>query len=310
MLSVGVDVGGTKIAAGLVDDKGNIVDIEKINTENEDLQQLNADIISLIKKLVGKNNVSSIGIATTGFVSKTRDIILFGTNINHKNYNFKKALQKELAYKIVIENDADAAGWAEYKYGSGKEYESMVMVTSGTGIGGALIINDQLVRGAFGKAGEIGHMKIVPNGRFCSCGLQGCWEAYASGSALVENANNILKSNPKSVENIVSCSIDGKITGPNITKLAFQDDKVAKNLIENVGWWLGLGISNIATIIDPEIIIIGGGVSAGKNILLDGVKKGYESNLSAGAYVEKAPIVLANYDNNAGIIGVADLSRK
>lgn len=134
-----------------------------------DIERINHDVAGIVNNLAKDKEIVGVGVATTGLISKNRDEILFGTNTSHKSYNFKLALEKLIPYKVVIENDANAAGWAEYKFGQGKDHRSMVMITSGTGIGGAIVIDNKLVRGNYGKGGEIGHMKIIPNGQYCSC---------------------------------------------------------------------------------------------------------------------------------------------
>ncbi|QPK94639.1 ROK family glucokinase [Actinomyces sp. zg-332] len=309
MFSIGIDIGGTKIAAGLVNQDGEILESYIEETSSANLEKINDDIVFLSEKLAKDKQIVGIGVATTGFISKDRDKILFGTNIEHKSYNLKKVLEERLPYKIVIENDANAAGWAEYKFGAGKGASSMLMITSGTGIGGANIIDNKLVRGNYGKGGEVGHMKIVPNGAWCSCGLSGCLEAYASGSALVRNATNLLKANPSKMQNILKHCPENKIIGPAITLAAQEGDETAKDLLAEIGYWIGYGAANLATINDPEIIVIGGGVCAAKDLILKHVKSSYYENLSSGAYTDTADIVLAQMQNDAGMIGSADLAR-
>ena len=210
-----------------------------------------------------------------------------------------------------MDNDANAAAWAEYRFGAGQGSSVMVCLTLGTGIGGGLVINGQLFRGTYGMAGEWGHMIAVPGGHWCECGNRGCWEQYASGNALVREARELARTKSPTAHRLLEL-VGGNpdtITGPDITAAAIAGEPNSIELLADVGTWLGRGIANLAASLDPEVVVIGGGVSAAGDLLLLPAQRAFSRTLTGRGFREEARLVLAHFGNDAGLIGAADLAR-
>ena len=225
--------------------------------------------------------------------------------------NIAKALHKICGIACVVENDANSAAWAERVYGAGKGLENVIMVTVGTGLGGAAIVNGRPLRGANGTGAEFGHMRVVPDGELCGCGIRGCYEQYASGTALVRQAKAEISKNPESAKDLLARG-DGTISGllgSHITDAARAGDRIAIDLLANSGDWLGAGIATLAMLFDPSIVVIGGGVIDAGELLLEPARKAMMREMP---FVGKHPvpeIVAAKLGNEAGLVGAADLSR-
>ena len=210
-----------------------------------------------------------------------------------------------------MDNDANAAAWAEYRFGAGRGSSVMVCITLGTGIGGGLVINGQLFRGTYGMAGEWGHMISVPGGHWCECGNRGCWEQYASGNALVREARALARTNSPTAHRLLQM-VGGdadQITGPSVTAAAIQGEPNSIELLADVGGWLGRGIADLAAALDPEVVVIGGGVSAAGDLLLVPAQQAFSRTLTGRGFREEARLVLAHFRNDAGLVGAADLAR-
>lgn len=314
MHALGVDIGGTKIAAGVVDDDGVILAQVRRATDPQDAANIDRAIADAYEELAGSYEIGAIGLAAAGFCSPDRQSVLFGPNISAwREYPLAKRVSQliGLPIPVVVENDANAAGWAEFRFGAGREATDMVMLTVGTGLGGAIIMDGTLRRGRYGVAAEVGHMRVVPDGRFCGCGHAGCWERYASGSALVEAARAAVVAYPDRAGRLLDLA-EGRpenLRGPDITAAAFEGDPLAIELFADLGRWLGEGAASMTALIDPEVIAIGGGVCAAGEVLLGPTREGFKRELSAQGHRPEAEIVLASMGNDAGIVGAADLAR-
>jgi glucokinase len=216
-----------------------------------------------------------------------------------------------LRLPVVVENDANAAIWAEWRFGAGRGETHLVCVNLGTGIGGALLVNGSLQRGKFGVAGEFGHMQVVPGGHRCECGNRGCWEQYASGNALVREARAMAAANSPVAHRWLELSGGeaARITGPLITGLAQEGDHAAVDLFREIGEWLGIGIANLAAAFDPGTFVVGGGLSEAGDLLLGPARESFARQLTGRRYRPAAAIVLAELGNTAGLVGAADLAR-
>jgi glucokinase len=188
----------------------------------------------------------------------------------------------------------------------------MLMLTIGTGLGGALVVGGNLVRGAWGVAAEVGHMRVVPGGHYCGCGHEGCWEQYASGSALVRDAQAALITEPERGTRLLELAGGDaeELTGPHVTRAAQEGDPLAVELLAELGRWIGEGSASVAALLDPAIVVIGGGVSAAGDLLLAPARRGFQEQLSARGHRPEAPLALASMGNDAGIVGAADLARR
>lgn len=308
---IGVDLGGTKIAAGLVNENGEVVESLKIDTPRTSDADVISALLQVIKPLKEKVSSANVCVAVPGFVAKDNAEVLITPNLPLRNLNLQAALSKDVDGNIIIENDANAAIWGEFLFGAAKGSINAVMLTVGTGLGGGLIINRTLYRGSFGVAAEVGHMTISSDGLLCGCGLHGCWEQYASGNALVRTARELASANPASAAVLLSLgdgSIEG-IQGPDITKAAMIGCDVALRSYQELGKWLGKGIANLAALLDPDTVIIGGGVADAGEALLHPVRDSLAHHLTAKAFRALPEVRLAKLGNEAGMVGASALAR-
>lgn len=314
MHAIGVDIGGTKIAVGVVDEQGSILAKVRRDTNPDDVASIDRAIAEACNELAADHEVGAIGLAAAGFVSPDRSSVLFAPNIAWREYPLAKRVGElvDVDVPIVVENDANAAGWAEFRFGAGQDATDMLMLTVGTGLGGAIVLGGELLRGKWGVAAEVGHMRVVPGGHYCGCGHEGCWEQYASGSALVRDGQSALIAQPQRARRLLELAGGDPegLTGPQITQAAQEGDPLAVELLATLGRWIGEGSASVVALLDPEIIVIGGGVGAAGDLLLDPVRKAFTDQLSALGHRPEARIDLAQQGNDAGIVGAADLARR
>lgn len=313
MHAIGVDIGGTKIAAGVVDEKGHILAQTRVSTEPDDASSIDRAIAEVFRELSKDYEIGAVGLAAAGFVSSDRTSVSFAPNIAWRDYPIAERVGALIGVDvpIVVENDANAAGWAEFRFGVGRDASDMLMLTVGTGLGGAVIVSNELVRGRWGVAAEVGHMRVVPSGHYCGCGHEGCWEQYASGSALVRDARAAAIARPREAAHLLDLA-DGRadnINGPLVTMAAQAGDPLSVELLAELGRWIGEGAASVAALLDPELIVIGGGVGAAGNLLVKPAREAYAQALPARGHRPEARIDLAALGNEAGIVGAADLAR-
>lgn len=314
MHAIGVDIGGTKIAVGVVDEAGRILAKVRRDTAADDVASMDRAIADACTELAKEHEIGAIGLAAAGFVSPDRSSVLFAPNIAWREYPLAQKVAEliDLDVPVVVENDANAAGWAEFRFGAAREATDMLLLTIGTGLGGAVVVDRELVRGKWGVAAEVGHMRVVPGGHYCGCGHEGCWEQYASGTALVRDARQAATATPDRARRLVELAggDPDQIVGPQITQAARDGDELSIELLATLGRWVGEGSASVAALLDPELIVLGGGVCAAGDLLLAPVRKAYEAQLSALGHRPVAQIELAQQGNEAGIIGAADLARR
>ena len=311
-LAIGVDIGGTKVLGGVVDLTGKILRTFRADTPREGGDALNQVIADVVAELQTTHKTESIGISAAGLVSSDRQTMLGAPNIKDwDGVNIAKALHKISGINSIVENDANSAAWAERVYGAGKGQENVIMITVGTGLGGAAIVDGKPLRGANGTGAEFGHMRVAPGGELCGCGIRGCFEQYASGTALMRQTKAAIAKDPDSAKDLLARG-DGTITGllgNHITDAARVGDKLAIGVLENLGDWLGQGIATLAMLFDPAIVVIGGGVIDAGELLLEPARRAMMREMP---FVGKHPvpeIVAAKLGNDAGLVGAADLSR-
>jgi glucokinase len=313
MHAIGVDIGGTKIAAGVVDEDGTILAQTRRATEPDDANSIDRAVADVYAELSQSYEVEAIGVAAAGFVNSERSTVLFAPNIAWRDYPLRARVGALLDddVRIVVENDANAAGWAEFRFGAGRAVDDMLMLTVGTGLGGALIVGGKLVRGAWGVAAEVGHMRVVPGGHYCGCGHEGCWEQYASGSALVRDAQAAIVVDADRGATLLALAGGDpqRLNGPQVTQAAQDGDPLAVELLAQLGRWIGEGSASVAALLDPALVVIGGGGGAAGDLLLDPARKAFSDQLSARGHRPEAKIMLASMGNEAGIVGAADLAR-
>jgi len=312
-LTIGIDVGGTKVLGGVVDESGKVITTARKDTPRQGGAALTQTIADVAKELLAQHSVSSVGVSAAGFVSSDRKTMLATPNIADWNgVDLDHELTKLIGLPVVIENDANAAAWGEAKFGAGQNQNHMMMLTVGTGIGGGIVVNGQLYRGAFGIAAEFGHVRVVPEGHLCGCGARGCFEQYASGNALLRHAREAIAASPEVARNLLSRG-DGTVaglTGQAITEAARDGDPVALAAFNTTGQWLGAGIASLCVLLDPACVVIGGGVIDAGEILLKPTRESLERNMPFAGKHPYPEIVAAKLGNEAGLVGVADLARR
>jgi glucokinase len=274
-LAIGIDIGGTKVAAGVVDEDGAVLARARRRTPSRDPAHLVDVVGEIARQLLADHDVACLGVGAAGWVDADRRTVLFAPN---------------LAWRDTPLRDE--------------------IVTIGTGIGGGIILNGQLYRGAFGIAGEPGHMRVVPGGRLCGCGNHGCWEQYCSGTALVRAAQEIATQRPQDGLRLrqIAGEIDA-IDGPAVMSAAQEGDPAAVDCFQEIGRWLGQGLADLAAILDPGRFVVGGGVADAGELLLSPARETFASVLSGRGHRPEAEIVGAKLGSEAGLIGAADLAR-
>lgn len=308
-LTIGVDIGGTKVAAGVVDEQGTILATTHRNTPADDVRQIEDAIAAVVAELTSSYDVKAIGIGAAGFIDSRRATVMFAPNLAWRDEPLQEALQRRLGLAVVVENDANAAAWAEVRFGAGRGAEHVVALTVGTGIGGGIVIKGELLRGEFGAAAEIGHVVVVPDGRLCGCGLRGCWEQYASGRALVREAHELVRDAPGGELMRLARGRREQITGEMITQAALAGDPTALRCFEVVGTWLGRGLAGLAAVLDPAVFVVGGGVSAAGEVLRAPASAAFAASLTGHGYRPLAEVRIAELGPGAGLVGAADLAR-
>lgn len=312
-LIIGVDVGGTKIAAGVVDPDGRILRTARRPSPRHDPEAVLAEVASVVTELreAEGDDVVGVGIGVAGGVDQTRSFVYFAPNLVWSRVAVREILEGTTGLPVIVENDGAAAAWAETRFGAGRGRSHVVVVTVGTGIGGGIVVDGHVMRGAHGLAAEIGHMNAVPDGRPCGCGRNGCWEQYASGNALVREARALAATRRHEAGILLSLG-DGTpegVQGSHITRAAKQGDPVAVEAFAIVGSWLGRGLADLTAIVDPDAFIVGGGVSEAGGLLLDSAQQMFLEKNDGGRDRPLPDLLMAELGNDAGIVGAADLAR-
>jgi glucokinase len=310
-LACGIDVGGTKIAGGVVDETGAVLEELRVESPATDAAAIEAAIEQLVTELASRHRIDAVGVGAAGYIDKDRSVVLFAPNLAWRDLDLKADLESTLGLPVVVENDANAAAWGEFQFGAGHDIDDLLLVTVGTGVGGGVVLDGSLYRGAFGVGAEIGHLRVVPDGLRCGCGNRGCFEMYASGSALVREARAAARAGSLLAADLVERAggdIEA-ITGPLITEAARAGDPFALEQLASLGRWLGEGIASLAAVLDPAVVVIGGGVSAADGLLLDPIRQAFEAQLTGRGHRPTLEIRKARLGNRAGLIGAADLTR-
>lgn len=313
--SIGIDIGGTKIAGGLVSKDGEIVVRARRDTPAQEPVELISATADLIRELAAASAERGeprpkVGVACAGYINADGSQVLFAPNIAWRHEPLRDELAERTGLDVIIENDANAAAYGEFRHGGGAAYKDMVLVTLGTGVGGGIVVDGKLFRGFHGVGAEIGHMRLVPHGHLCGCGNRGCLEVYASGSALVREARALVTSRGPGSEKLVA-ACDGKpakLKGNHVTQAAQEGDPASIRLLRELGTWLGEGLASLAAILDPEIFVIGGGVAEAGDLVMDSTRTAFEQELTGGSHRPSPRFALATLGNDAGVIGAATLA--
>ena len=312
-VTIGVDVGGTKVLAGLVRESGTIVEEVREATPIADREAAIALIADAVRHLAAHADepVSGVGIGVAALVDRSRRTVLFAPNLRWGHTELADRIEASTGIRTVVDNDANAAAWGERVHGAARRFRDVVVVTIGTGIGGGLILGGELRAGAHGMAAEIGHLQVVPEGRECPCGSRGCWEQYGSGRALVRRARELAAERPDQSRLLVALAGGDpeRIEGDHVTAAARSGDATARAVFDEIGSWLGVGLADLTAVLDPEGFVIGGGVGDAGELLLDPARRTH-ARIVGGYGDRPVPEVLAaELGNRAGLIGAAALAR-
>ncbi len=310
-LTIGVDVGGTKIAAGVVDGAGTLVAMTRRETPATDADLIEEQIGDAVRELRESHDVTAVGVAAAGFVDSTSGTVLFAPNLAWRDEPLGADLRERLQLPVAVENDANAAAWGEFRFGAAKHVDDMVLLTVGTGLGGGIVVAGALLRGAGGLGAEVGHVRVVPDGIRCGCGNRGCWEQYASGSALEREARELVASGSLHAARLLELC-EGKpkrLRGRMVTQAAQEGDPASVELLADLGRWLGEGMASMAAVLDPRAFVVGGGVVAAGDLILEPARSALRRNLPARGHRPPIEVQAATLGNEAGMIGVADLAR-
>lgn len=310
MHAIGIDIGGTKIAGAVVDELGAIVREDRVPTDATRPEEIENAVVAMIERLSdGPEQIAGAGVAAAGFIDAAQSTVYYAPNINWRHEPFREKLEKRIDLPVLIENDANAAGWAEFRYGAGRLVSDMVILTIGTGVGGAIVSNDRLFRGGFGAGAEIGHMRVVPGGLPCGCGAHGCIEQYGSGRALQRMANELADAGGIGQSLADIRTRKGELSGSDISGLIMAGDPGALAALRQLGDWLGQACASLGAILDPQLFVFGGGVAQAGELLLEPIRQAYLENLPARGYHPEPEFRIAELVNDAGVVGAADLAR-
>ena len=309
MHAIGIDIGGTKIAGAVVNEAGEILAEERIATEAGKPNAIIDAVVEMVTSLSAGHEIIAAGVAAPGFIDAEQSTVYYAPNINWRNEPLQRSLSERLGIDITIDNDANAAGWAEFRFGAGRGGRDMTMLTIGTGVGGAIVTGGQLFRGGFGAGAELGHMRVVPEGLHCGCGARGCIEQYGSGRALLRMANEIADVGGVGLALAEARATHGALDGSIVGELIASGDPGALHALEQLGHWLGQACASLSAVLDPQLFVFGGGVAASGDLLLDPVREAFHQHLPARGFHPEPEFVIAELVNDAGMVGAADLAR-
>ena len=301
-----MDVGGTKIAAGVVTPEGRILKEARYPTPASPVRLLDS-IARAVLEVKDGFEIDGVCLAVAGLVLAEENKVVFSPNLHAvEGIPLKDKLEPRIGLPLTLENDANAATWGEFRFGAGSEVDHLVFVALGTGIGGGVISHRMLVRGAQGSAGELGHVTIQATGPRCACGNHGCLEALASGTAIRRRARELASENPGSA--LGRLAADRRVLGEDVTRLAREGDGVAVAVLEEAGRWLGIGLAGFVNVFNPEVIAVGGGVMAAGELILEAARE--EVRLRARPPSrDLVQIKEATLGPHSGLLGAAALAR-
>ncbi|GLW91569.1 ROK family protein [Actinokineospora globicatena] len=289
MPTIGIDVGGTSVRAGVVDAGGQVLARARGSSHGDPIDE----ICRVIAELRVAHEVSAVGLAVAGFVAQDRRTVMFAPHLPWRDTPVADILAARVDLPVVLEHDANSAGIAEHRFGELRNASVGLLIALGTGIGAALLIDGTVYRGAFGVAPELGHLRVVPDGRPCPCGKRGCWERYCSGTALAATAKDLGA---------------GDLTGRQVADAARRGDPTALAAVREVARWLGEGLALVADAYDPEVVAIGGGVSGSADLLLPDATARYRELMTGAGHRPTARVVPATRGDDAGMVGAATLA--
>jgi glucokinase len=306
-LAIGVDIGGTKIAAGVVSDAGKILERHVVPTPADEAGAIVDLICGTIERLRARYDVKAAGIGAPGWVEWPEGRIRFSPYIAINDLPLRQLVQDAAGLPVVVDNDANAAAWAESQFGMGKGVPNMLLLTIGTGIGGAVILGGDVYRGTNSLGAEVGHIIIDPGGELCGCGNRGCFETRASGTAMGREARKLVTSDPDS-RLAEFADVPGAVTGHAVTRAAKAGDESAREILRQIGFWCGIGIASLVAVLDPALVVITGGMAECGELLLAPMRTSLEQHVYARDYRCPPPIAVSPLGPDAGLIGAGALA--
>lgn len=309
-VAIGIDAGGTRVEGLLVavEDGGSILDRRLAVTPATDAEATTRTIVALARELMaGRNDVIALGIGAAGLVDRS-GVMRFAPNVAWREFPLAERVRSGVGLPALVDNDANVAAWGEFRYGAGRGCNDMLLVTVGTGIGGGIVSGGQLFRGGHGFAGEIGHIIVEPNGPLCGCGNLGCWEQVASGRAIGRLGREAAEEHPESLIVELAGGQPAAVTGVVVSAAASKGDPVAVRILAEVGRRLGQGIAGLVNILDPDIVVVGGGVIEAGGLILEPARRALVESVEAPDHRPEVPLVAAMMGNDAGAVGAADLA--
>ncbi len=310
---IGIDLGGTNIAVGVVNEEGKIIKQGSVPTNaKRHYSEIVKDMADLALKVVNEaglkiEDIKAVGIGSPGSIDNENGVVVYSNNIKMNNTPLAEEFRKYIDLPVNLENDANAAAYGEYCI-NGKSTSDFVFITLGTGVGGGLIIDKKIYRGFNGIAAELGHVTLVHDGVECSCGNKGCWEAYASVTALIRQTKEAMDKNPDSLMHEIA-KREGKISGRTSFEAAKKGDKAGKEVVDQYISYIADGITGMINIFQPEKLLIGGGISREGDYLLNPIIE-YVNKAQYNKNLPKPEIGIAKLFNDAGIIGAALSAKK
>jgi len=304
--AVGIDVGGTKIAAGRVDEDGSVLALETLPTPADDVDATIATVVRAARAVITPD-VGAVGIAAAGLVTWGSGELVFAPNLAWRQVPLTRLLTSELGLPVVADNDNTAAAWGEHLFGAGRGVDDLLLVGVGTGIGGGIVSGGRLFHGAHGFAAEIGHIVMDPAGPLCGCGNRGCWEQLASGQAVTRAGRAAVRDGADSTLVELTAGDAERVTGPMITRAARDGDRVSVAILADVGRWLGVGIGGLVNVLDPQMVVMAGGVSEAGDLVLEPARAAYRDTVEAAEMRPDVSIVMAAHGGNTGVVGAAAL---
>jgi len=306
-LAIGIDIGGTKILGGLVDRSGRVLaELEEPTPPRSGAVVVASILLDVVGQLREDHDVTAIGVGAAGIARWPEGRMLWAPNNAYRDWAIRDELERETGLPTVVDNDANVAGFAEARLGE-RSYRDMLFLTIGTGVGGGLVLDGRIYRGPTGMGGELGHMIVDPLGPRCGCGRPGCLEAVASGTALTRMGRDAAAANPDGL--IAQLGREqGAVTGHTVTAAAQQGDRLAQDLFDRLGRWLGIGIASLVNALDPEIVVVGGGAIEAGELLLAPARESATVGILGRSHRPLPPIVRAQLADDAGVVGAALLS--
>lgn len=305
--TIGIDIGGTSVRAAVLD--GTEVlgpplrdTTPRTERETEDL------LVTLIAKLAATRPVEAVGLAVAGFVSADRRRVMFAPHLAWRDAPVPQRISERVGLPVVMDHDVNSAAWAEYRRGVSAGSPIALLIALGTGIGAGLVVDGRIYRGAHGVAPELGHLTVVPDGRPCPCGKRGCWERYCSGTALAQTARLRMADHDAPVLRRLCGDDPAAVTGTMVAVAATEGDPVALHAMDDLGRWLAVGLALVTDVLDPEVIVIGGGVSAAAGMFLPLAASEFAGSITGAGHRPLPRVELARFGDRAGIIGAGLLA--